>query len=113
MVKLGSILFFAVGAFVALGVFIPRLRLPWKGTRIVAGALTCGGNGLVFMSLGIIGYFDESFSKQYLNSLYGLLLVGCLMVTGGFILDRRRAKRADMMKGFQTHLIRKKENLGA
>jgi hypothetical protein len=108
MIKLFNILFFAVGAFVALGVFIPRFRLHWKGTRIVCGPLGCAGFGLAFMSMGTSRCFSESLSDHHNNWFIWLFVMGWVIAVAGFILDSRRAKRADIMKSFQTHLIEKK-----
>jgi hypothetical protein len=109
MVKLLSAIFFAVGAFEVLAAFIPRLRSHWARTRIPCGFLGCVGVGSAFMGLGVDHFFSGSLPSRYHEWLVRLFFLGLAVGFLGMALDRRRAKRAGMMQGLQTHLIAKKE----
>src|SRR5664280_2207979 len=105
MATLIEILFLGVGALLALGVVVPVFRPRWKGTRIVCGAFGCAGVGLAFMSLGASKLFAHSLSPQQRDWFVYLFFAGWAVAIVGFILNRRRAKRAGMMQHLQTHLI--------
>jgi hypothetical protein len=106
MVKLLSALFFGAGAFVVLAAFVPRLRPNWARTRIPCGFLGCLGCGSAFMSVGVNHFF--SLPSRYHDWLVWLFFLGLAVGFLGMALDKRRAKRADMMQGLQTHLIAKR-----
>jgi len=107
MVKLLSGIFFAVGVFEVVAAFIPRLRSHWARTRIPCGFLGCIGVGLAFMSVGVDHFF--SLPSRYHDWLVWLFFLGLAVGFLGMALDKRKARRADMLQGLQTHLIAKRE----
>src|SRR5260370_42151578 len=107
MIKAFSILFIGVGVLCGLGVFFPRFRAHWKGTRVVCGPIGCAGFGLSFISLGVTRFFSDSLSERHRDWLVWSFLAGWIVAIIGFILDRRRAKRAGMIQNLQRHLITK------
>src|SRR2546425_11929183 len=102
MIRVVSIPFFAVGAGLAFGMFVPRFRPHWKGSRITCGAIGCGGYGLSFMSLGVSRFFSDSLSERHRDWLVWSFVAGWILAIIGFVLDRRRNKRAKMMQHLQT-----------
>ena len=109
MITLLSVIFFAVGAFEFLAAFISRLRPNWARTRIPCGFLGCVGVGLAFMSLGVDHFSYGSSPNRYHYWLVLLFFLGLGVGFLGMALDKRKARRADMMQGLQTHLLAKKE----
>ena len=107
MLKVLSIVLFAVGAFEVLAAFVPRLRSHWARTRIPCGFLGCIGVGLACMSVGVDHFF--SLPSQYHAWLVWLFFLGLAVGFLGMALDKRKARRADVMRGLQAHLVAKKE----
>jgi hypothetical protein len=107
MTKTLSILFFGAGALVALGIFFPRFRPHWKGSRISCGVLGCAGFSLAFMSLGVSRFFSDSLSERQRTGFAWLFIAGWVIAVIGFVLDWRRSRRAEVMQHLQTHLIMK------
>jgi len=108
MVKLISLIFFCTGAFVACSAFIPRLRGNWARTRIPCGFLGSLGIGSAFMGLGAHHFFSGQLPSQWQYRLVWLFFIGLVVGLVGMVLDKRKAKRADMVQDLQTHLITKR-----
>src|SRR5438093_12356914 len=106
MVKLLSVFLFGVGGFVLVAGFIPRLRPHWARTRIPCGFVGCVGCGSAFMSAGADHFF--SLPSRYHNWLVWVFFLGLGLGFLGMAMDKRRAKRANMMQGLQSHLIAKR-----
>ena len=107
MVKIVSVIFFAFGAFEVLAAFIPRFRSHWARTRIPCGFLGCIGVGSAFMSLAVDHFF--SLPSRYHAWLIWLFFIGLGVAFLGMALDKRKARRVNMMQDLQTHLIAKRE----
>ena len=102
-----GILFFGLGALLALAVFVPGLRPRWAATGLVCGPLGCLGIGLALMSSTAGRLYREVLTLQQRNWLFYLFIAGVGIAILGFIFDRRKARRTEMMKNLQMHLLTK------
>ena len=90
-----GILFVLFGLFSLVEIFVPRLRIPWRGTRVRSGPVTCIGFALVFTTGGVLILFRDR-TETVAPPAFGLAIgLGFLCAIIGFILDFRSAKRRD------------------
>src|ERR1043166_5496563 len=89
-----GILFLLFGLFSVVEIFVPRLRLPWRGTRVRSGPVTCLGFALIFTTGGVLILFRGP--SEAVAPAYGLAMgLGFLCAIVGFVLDFRSVKRRD------------------
>jgi hypothetical protein len=89
-----GILFVLFGLFSVVGIFVPRLRIPWRGGDR-SGPVTCIGFALVFIAGGVLILFRDP-SETVAPPAFGLAIgLGFLCAIIGCVLDSRSAKRRD------------------
>jgi hypothetical protein len=72
-----------LGAYCALGIWFPRLRMRWKGASATAGPVNCAGFALAFTSGGSLVAGLQQGSVWFLfSALNGFILAGV-----GYALD--------------------------
>jgi uncharacterized membrane protein len=106
--RLISGIFICAGAVIVFSAFVPRLRPHWARTNISCGFLGCLGIGTGIMSSAADHFFSRSVPVRWHDRLVWLFFLGMAVGMVGMILDKRKAKRANMMQGLQTHLVTKK-----
>jgi hypothetical protein len=97
---------FILSFWFALGIFVPRLRGRWAGTRVDCGPIGSFGFSLIFLSWGLRRMFHDSLSDRASALLVGASIVGWAIAILGFIFVQRRAKRVGgTMQDLQRHMI--------
>jgi hypothetical protein len=81
------------GVYFVVQVFVPRLRLPWRGTSIKAGPVSCIGFALVFITAGLDSVFLDYSQRIFVTTTSVALALGILCVVGGSALDYFRGTR--------------------
>lgn len=80
-----------LGVFALVCVFVPRWRGCWKGTRVICGAVTMAGFGLVFTAAGALLMFARDNKDPVVLAIAGPpLIVGLPLVLIGNWLDFRK-----------------------
>ena len=83
------ILFIAGAVLSALGIWFPRFRGHWKGTRMPCGVVTCASSAFLGATMGIGALCFDTIPERH-RIWYALLFVlGWIAVTIGYALDRR------------------------
>jgi hypothetical protein len=78
-----------IAIYAALGIWFPKLRSYWKGTRIKCGAVTCAGTTLGFGSLGLLFLLGNTIQEKS-RIWYGMaFIIGWLIAAIGYLLDKR------------------------
>ncbi len=91
---IGGIILLLIGVFSAVQIFVPRLRISWRGTNVRSGPVTCIAFAIVFTTGGIITLFRPS--ETVMSPPYGVAIgLGFLCAILGFVSDFRNAKRRD------------------
>jgi hypothetical protein len=90
--KVYGVIGISVAIYAALGIWFPKLRGCWKGTRIKSGAVTCAGMALGFGSLGLLFLLANTIQEKS-RIWYGMtFMVGWLIVAIGYMLDKRNGE---------------------
>lgn len=85
--------FVCMGLYALAAVFVPRWRTMWRGTHVLAGAITHLGIGLVFTAAGAILMFARDNRDPVVLPIAGLpMVVGVPLVLVGFWLDFRQKR---------------------
>jgi hypothetical protein len=91
-----GILFVLFGVFSAVAIFVPRLRMPWRGRgkSVRSGPVTNLGFALFFTTAGVFVLFrpSESVVPPAFRVAWWLAFL-CIII--GFVLDFRSAKKRD------------------
>lgn len=81
------VLFLVMGGYAAIGVFVPRLRMNWRGTTKPVGPIAGAGFATVFVAFGV-----AMLSAKVNEDLFGAnkiaVVVGFGLCVIGAIVDR-------------------------
>lgn len=94
MQKLLPVCAIAVGIYAALGIWFPRLRGHWKGTRIQSGALSCAGFAIFFLTIGVTFLTAESVPERHRIWFVFPGIIGWILGAAGYTLDVRKHARS-------------------
>ncbi|HSY19957.1 MAG TPA: hypothetical protein VK815_16555 [Candidatus Acidoferrales bacterium] len=89
MQKIMPILFIAIGVYVSLGIWFPRMRSKWKGTQATCGALGCAGFALFFISLGATFFAVDSVPERDRIWFAVPIMMGWILGALGYAFDTR------------------------
>ena len=89
MVVIFAAAFFAVAVYSALGIWFPRLRFAWRGTRMRAGRVSCAGFSSAFGSASFLVLLLDSVPVSRREIYSFPFLLGLLMGILGYFIDRR------------------------
>src|SRR5262245_60651704 len=82
-----------VGVFAALGVWFPRFRGHWKGTRMTCGPVTCAGFALFFLGLGIAFLCADAVPEHFRIWFTFPVILAWTLTGAGYALDARAYSR--------------------
>lgn len=91
MKMISPILMILCGVLAALGIWFPRLRAHWKGTRIPCGPLSCSGFALLFIGGGVVFLVIDSISEG--DRIY----FGFPAIVGFILAARLRLRREEVV----------------
>ena len=97
MSKLFGVVGIVVGAFAALGIWFPRFRGHWKGTRMACGAVSCAGFALFFLSLGTAFLCAEAVPEKHRIWFVFPVLLAWIATAAGYALDARVCSRNSLL----------------
>ena len=82
---------FAIGAgiFSAFGIWFPRFRCHWKGTRMACGPLSCAGFALFFISMGVVFLAVDLVPERHRIWFAFPAIIGWILGAVGYSLDVR------------------------
>jgi hypothetical protein len=87
--------FVCMGLYALSAVFMPRWRSGWRGTHVMAGAITHLGFGLAFTGAGAILMFAQDNRDLVVLPIAGPpMVIGVPLVLIGYWLDFRRAGKS-------------------
>ncbi len=95
MDKVFGILGIAGGVFLALGIWLPRFRIHWrgidefKGMNIVCGPISQAGLALFVINFGIVLFCHKALLERYVIGLVCLATAGWSLGGVGYALDMR------------------------
>jgi hypothetical protein len=89
MKMISPILMILCGVLAALGIWFPRLRAHWKGTRIPCGPLSCSGFALLFIGGGVVFLVIDSISEGDRIYFGFPAIVGFILAATGYAIDTR------------------------
>ena len=82
------------GVYSVLGIWFPRLRGHWKGTRMTCGLVSCAGIAAFFISLGADFLVEDAVPERYRIWLFLPVILSWIVVAIGYALDSRNYARS-------------------
>ncbi len=82
------------GVYSALGIWFPRIRGHWKGTRMPCGPVSCTGFAAFFIGLGTDFLVGDAVSERYRIWLFLPVILSGIVVAIGYALDSRNYSRS-------------------
>jgi hypothetical protein len=89
MDKIIPILFIAGAVLSALGIWLPRFRGHWKGTRVQCGPVTCASSAFLCATMGIGALCFDTIPQRERIWFALLFILGWIAVVIGYALDKR------------------------
>lgn len=82
---------FAIGAgiFSAFGIWFPRFRGHWKGSRMACGPLSCAGFALFFITGGVVFLTADLVPERHRIWFAFPGIIGWILCAVGYNLDAR------------------------
>jgi hypothetical protein len=82
------------GIYAALGIWFPRLRAHWKGSRIPCGPVSCAGFAVFFISLGLCFLVGDAIPERHRIWLFFPVMLSWIVGAIGYALDSRAYARS-------------------
>src|SRR5262245_40589294 len=97
MSKLFGVIGLMVGVFAALGIWFPRFRGHWKGTRMACGPVSCAGLALFFLGLGTAFLFADAVPEKQRIWFIFPIINAWILSGAGYALDARAYSRRSLL----------------
>ena len=94
MQKIFPIFAFAAGIYAALGIWYPRFRGHWKGTRMACGPVSCAGFALFLIGIGTVSIAGDAVQERHRIWLILFIIVSWILGAIGHVLDSRTYARS-------------------
>jgi hypothetical protein len=93
MQKILPIFAFAAGIYAALGIWFPRFRGHWKGTKMTCGPVSCAVFALFLIGIGTVSFVGDAVQERHRIWLLLFIIVSWILGAIGYVLDGRTYAR--------------------